>query len=111
MTNKTSIQGSSKLGSTNLSERMRGLAKVREDLPEGWHKAADDFDAAAIGYYSELQTVSVKQFLGCFARARRLWCEVTGEPLVDLKAGEAVAGLQRVRPNDVARGMLSRRSE
>jgi hypothetical protein len=67
---------------TNLSQRMRRLAKSRTDLPENWMKTADDFDAATLGFYSVPQTVDTKKFLGCFARARRMWCEATGESLV-----------------------------
>lgn len=71
-----------KPGKTNLSERMRALAAQRDDLPEGWSEAADGFDAATAGFYSDPQTVNVKQFMGAFAKARRMWCEATGESLV-----------------------------
>lgn len=67
---------------TNLSERMRRLAETRKDLPENWLKLADDFDTATAGYFTDPPTVDVKRFMGCFARARRAWCDVTGEPLV-----------------------------
>jgi len=40
------------------------------------------FSEAATGFYGHPQTVSVKQFMGCWARARRLWSEYSGEPLV-----------------------------
>lgn len=43
---------------------------------------ADKFEAAARGFYAEKQTVTVASFLGAFARARRAWCEYSGEPLV-----------------------------
>lgn len=69
-------------GKTSLSERMRLLAKERTDLPENWLATAAAFDAATIGFYAEPQTVDVRKFMGCFARARRMWCDVTGEPLV-----------------------------
>lgn len=67
---------------TNLSHRMRTLAKTRTDLPANWHEVADAFDAATLGFYSVPQTVEVETFVGCFARARRLWCEATGESLI-----------------------------
>jgi hypothetical protein len=67
---------------TNLSQRMRALAKTRSDLPADWLEKADAFDKATAGFYADPQTVDVKQFVGCFARARRMWCEATGEPLV-----------------------------
>lgn len=69
-------------GKTSLSQRMRKLAETRTDLPENWHATADAFDAAMVGFYAEPQTVSVAKFMGCFARARRMWCDATGEPLV-----------------------------
>lgn len=67
---------------TTLSARMRALAKDRTDLPENWLEQADAFDIATQGFYGEPQIVSVKQFLGVYARTRRMWCEATGEPLV-----------------------------
>lgn len=67
---------------TELSRRMRLLAQERDDLPADWLQQAQKFDEAAAGFHSEPQTVSAKQFLGHFARTRRMWCDVTGEPLV-----------------------------
>ena len=67
---------------TNLANRMRRLAETRTDLPADWIEKADAFDAAAAGFYSGSQTVSVQKFMGAFARARRMWCDVTGEDLV-----------------------------
>lgn len=43
---------------------------------------ADKFEEATAGYYGEPQTVTVKQFMGAFARARMAWCAYSGEPLV-----------------------------
>lgn len=40
------------------------------------------FDAAADGFYAEPQTKTVQQFMGAWARARRAWCDYTGEALV-----------------------------
>lgn len=67
---------------TNLSDRMRALASTRDDLPADWLERADAFDAATEGFYAEPQTVPVHKFMGAFARARRMWCDVTGEDLV-----------------------------
>lgn len=68
---------------TNLSTRMRNLhADGTHKLPDNWLELADKFDAATAGFYASEQTVSVAQFMGHFARARRAWCAVTGEPLV-----------------------------
>lgn len=73
----------SKTTQTNLSERMRDLhAAGTHDLPENWLELADKFDAASIGFFAKDQTISVAQFLGHFARARKAWCAATGEPLV-----------------------------
>lgn len=43
---------------------------------------AKAFDCAAKGFYGEPQTCDVKKFMGCWARARRCWCDYTGEALV-----------------------------
>ena len=67
---------------TALSKRMRAYALTHAPLPEGWLEAADAFDEATAGFYASPQTVSVKKFMGAFARARRMWCDQTGEPLV-----------------------------
>lgn len=61
---------------TNLGDKLRSTG-----LPE--HVGlADKFESAAIGFYGEPQTVTVAQFLGAFARARKAWCAYSGEPLV-----------------------------
>lgn len=67
---------------TELSARMRRLAKERNDLPDNWLDLADAFDEATAGFFGTPRTVDVAVFMGCFARARRAWCSVTGEPLV-----------------------------
>ena len=69
---------------TNLSERMRRLHEAgTHDLPDNWLELADKFDECVKGFYHDNpQTINVAQFMGRFARARKAWCEVTGEPLV-----------------------------
>lgn len=69
---------------TELGRRMRRFAEEHphQKLPEDWFTAADAFDRAAAGYFANPQTVTVGKFVGCFARARRMWCEATGERLV-----------------------------
>jgi len=67
---------------TNLSTRMRKLAEERDDLPSNWIDLADRFDTATAGFYASPQTVTVKQFMGHYVRARRARCDATGEPLV-----------------------------
>lgn len=67
---------------TALSERMHALADKGHERADELREKADAFDAATAGYYSDPQTVDVRKFMGAFARARRAWCEITGEPLV-----------------------------
>lgn len=66
---------------TSLVDKMRALA---ESHPRGAElkEKADKLEAATTGFYSEPQTVDVKRFIGSWARARRLWCDITGEPLI-----------------------------
>lgn len=67
---------------TDLSIKMHDLADKGHERASELREKADAFDVATKGFYSEPQTVDVKKFVGTFARARRLWCEVTGEPLI-----------------------------
>lgn len=67
---------------TVLSNRMRGLGMVRGDLPDNWFDLADDFERAAAGFYCATPSVTVREFVATWARARKAWCEATGEPLV-----------------------------
>jgi len=63
----------------SLSDRMRALDHPRSaELREH----ADKLDAATAGFYGDPQTVDVRQFMGAWARARKLWCSVTGESLL-----------------------------
>lgn len=67
---------------TDLSDKMRALADRGHVRADELREKAKAFDDAAAGFYAEPQTVDVKKFMGCWARARRLWCDVSGEPLV-----------------------------
>lgn len=67
---------------TDLSDKMKTLANNCHVKAKELIEKADAFDSAANGFYSQPQTVNVKSFLGAWARARKLWCEVSGEPLV-----------------------------
>ena len=67
---------------TELSIRLRQWAKHNPDRAEEALEKAKAFDEATAGFYGEPQTVSITSFLGSFARARRFWCDVTGESLV-----------------------------
>lgn len=69
--------------STELSDKLRSIAVTRalpEDHPA--RKAATEFDTATEGYFATPQTVQVKTFLGTWARARRAYCDLTGENLI-----------------------------
>lgn len=68
---------------TTLSDAM--VAKADEcGLPphHDLRVLARQFNEAANGFYSDHQTHTQKQFLGAWARARRAWCDFTGEPLI-----------------------------
>lgn len=68
---------------TDLSKKMRAAAdKEGYAADHEMRVLADKFDAAAQGFYSSPQTVSAPSFLGHFARARKCWCNYSGEPLV-----------------------------
>lgn len=67
---------------TALSIRMHKLADEGHERAAELREKADAFDSATWGFYAEPQTVPVNKFMGAFARARRLWCDITGEPLV-----------------------------
>lgn len=67
---------------TALSERMHKLADEGHERADELREKGQAFDDATAGFYAEPQTVTVQKFMGCFARARRLWCDITGEPLV-----------------------------
>lgn len=73
------------INQTDLHKRVTELAKqdgLAKDHP--MIIAAEEFSRAATGFFAEIQTVSAKQFLGAFARARKAWSDYTGEPLLDL---------------------------
>ena len=67
---------------TDLSDKMRAIAKTGHHYATELIEKADAFDEASAGFYGEPQTVSTKKFLGCWARARRLWSECSGESLI-----------------------------
>ena len=64
-----------------LSQRMRQLSWMPKGEPraEELRSKADALDAAIEQMGAE---GGVKRMLGAWARARRLWCDVTGETLV-----------------------------
>ena len=70
------------MSTTPLWDRMRLLANNGHPRADELNAKADEFEEKAAGYYADPPTVEAKSFLGAFARARRLWCDITGEPLV-----------------------------
>lgn len=67
-----------------LTARMRELALTHPDLATAASlvETAQGFDDATDGFYAIPQTATVEQFLGAWARARRVYCEASGEPLI-----------------------------
>lgn len=64
-----------------LAPRMRALAETH---PRGQElrDCADTLERHAAGFFAEPQTIPVHRMIGAWARARRLWCACTGEPLI-----------------------------
>jgi hypothetical protein len=69
--------------SNDLPEKMIAVAD-RDGLPENhdMRKRAALLSDATTKYFGDSDEVDVKQFMGHYARARRTWCDYTGEPLV-----------------------------
>jgi hypothetical protein len=65
-----------------LSDKMRELADLGHLRADELREKAEAFDVASSGFYAEPQTVEVKPFLGTWARARKVWCECSGEALI-----------------------------
>ena len=59
----------------SLPDRMRALAKDGHPRTEDLRQMADDMDNA-------IATHDMRKMIDAWARARRLWCECTGEPLI-----------------------------
>jgi hypothetical protein len=68
---------------TDLSEKMIARADADSLPPDhSLRTHAVAFDKAANGFYADPQTVDVKTFVGHWARARRAWCDYSGEELI-----------------------------
>lgn len=65
----------------SLADKMDALAATH---PRGveLREKADALRVGIAGFYGEPQTVTVQSFMGRWARARKLWCEITGEALI-----------------------------
>ena len=59
-----------------LFDKMRALANEGHPRAEALRQRADEFEKAVV------DKSSVRQLLGAWTRARRLWCECTGDPLI-----------------------------
>lgn len=65
------------------AELMTGLYDVPALSQAGeLTRLANELNQAAAGYYGDPQTVDVRRFMGCYARARIAWCNASGEALV-----------------------------
>lgn len=67
--------------SESLADKMERLAVGHARSVELLEKAKA-FREGVNGFYADPQTVTVQSFLGRWARARKLYCEITGSPLV-----------------------------
>ena len=68
---------------TELGDRMRALADTGHANADELRAKADEFDTKTAAHYEGPGgEATAKSLLGAWARARRLWCESTGEPLV-----------------------------
>ena len=66
----------------SLSDKMRALAASHPCGAE-LKANADEFDEKTKAHYSAgANRETAKRMLGAWARARRLWSECTGEPLI-----------------------------
>lgn len=65
---------------SELGDRMRALADSGHPRAEELREKAAAFDAANPANAGE--EWSAKRMMGAWARARRLWCDCTGEPLI-----------------------------
>lgn len=66
-----------------LAQRMVARADADGLLPNhDLRDLAEKLEEATTGFFGATQTHTVKQFMGCYARARVAWCNYSGEPLV-----------------------------
>lgn len=64
---------------SELGDRMRALAETGHPRAVELRDKAAALDAACP---VNAETFDARKMLGAWARARRLWCDCTGEPLV-----------------------------
>lgn len=51
-------------------------------LADSGHPRADELRDKALALEASLEDYEAKRMLGAWARARKLWCDCSGEPLV-----------------------------
>ena len=66
---------------TDLPSRMRAIADQGHPRADALRKAADEFENAR-DQLAQPRTCDVKKVLELWVRARFIYCEVTGRPLV-----------------------------
>lgn len=68
---------------TTLGKRMIEAAD-KDGLPadHDFRLKAQAFEESVAGFFGEPQTMTVQQFMGHYARAKRAWCDYSGESLV-----------------------------
>jgi hypothetical protein len=69
------------MADNDLPTKMDNLAKSHPRSVE-LAQNASALRVAINGYWGEQQTVDVRKFVGAWARARRIYCESSGEPLI-----------------------------
>lgn len=83
------------MSSDNLVHRIRG--RSRTDMKNGVELAnlAKDLDDAIKGFFGAPQTVAVEKFMGTYARVKKRWCEISGEPLVPRSVSRTAAAVYK----------------
>lgn len=71
------------MANTDLAEKMLARANA-DNLPEAHslRTNAVEFDTATRGFFAEPRSVTVASFMRAWARARKAWCEYSGESLL-----------------------------
>ena len=72
------------MNNKDLPERMVKLAdKEAFDALHELRVSARDLSEAFDDYFRDDPKITVGSFLGRYARARRIWCKYSGDPLVN----------------------------
>jgi hypothetical protein len=69
-------------GAGGLHGKMRALASKGHPRADELRAKADEFETKAKGFYATPQACDVKSFMGAWARARKLFSDCSGEPLI-----------------------------